>query len=55
MTTGYNIREGSRMLAERIEQAQQAEREEALRQRLAVTRAGLVVLAKEIERELQAA
>lgn len=55
MKTGYEIREGSRMLAERIERAEQEKREAALRQRLDVTKAGLVVLVKQIERELQAA
>lgn len=55
MRTGYETREGSRMICERIERAQAREREKALRGRLAVTRAGLIVLVQQIERELKTA
>lgn len=55
MKTGYEIREGSRILAERFERTELERREAALRARLAVTRAGLVVLVKAIDEELRAA
>lgn len=53
--TGYEIREGSRMLAERFARAEAERREAALQARLAVTKAGLVILNKQLEREIKAA
>lgn len=49
--TGFEIREGSRMIAERIERA----RIETLEQKLKVVRSGLVVLVKQIDDELKTA
>lgn len=51
MRTGYEIHEGSRMIAERIEQ----HRQEALAKRLETVRKGLVVLVKQIDEDLKAA
>lgn len=49
--TGYEIREGSRMIAERIARAQPNPLEAKLR----IVRSGLVVLVKHIDSEIRAA
>lgn len=51
MKTGYEIREGSRMIAERIERA----RVEACRRRLALLRHNMYVAIKSIEDEMKRA
>lgn len=51
MRTGYEIREGSRILTERFTQ----DRLETLEQKLKVVRSNLIVLVKQIDQELKAA
>lgn len=55
MRTGYELREGSRMIAERIERARIEDENAALHARIRMTRACLKVLDRRLAEELRAA